>query len=106
MRQNEFTRRRLEVVRMGKKVPSPLVLSFANESRRDRLNAGIISALAFSPNGSGLLAAGSFSGSIGLYDTSAGHDNLVSLLWSDDQAGITQVSHIPLSILSQLISIL
>lgn len=53
---------------------------------------GIISSLAFSPNGSGLLAAGSFQGSIGLYDTSvSGHDNLVSLLWSHEQAGITQV---------------
>lgn len=58
--------------------------------------AGIISSLAFSPNQSGLLAAGSFSGSIGLYDTSS-RNSLVSLLYSEAKAGVTQVKFHPAS---------
>lgn len=53
---------------------------------------GIISSLAFSPDGSGLLAAGSFSGSIGFYDTTTSNEPyLVDLVHCTDAAGVTKV---------------
>ncbi|GAA5890573.1 hypothetical protein JCM5296_004301 [Sporobolomyces johnsonii] len=52
---------------------------------------GIISTLAFSPShGTSLLAAGSFSGSIGLYDSTSDL-SLVGLLGSSQKGGLTQV---------------
>ncbi|KAI5481720.1 hypothetical protein MNV49_002946 [Pseudohyphozyma bogoriensis] len=52
---------------------------------------GIISSLAFRPDGSGLLAAGSFSGTIGIYDTSiADKGALIAVLPSCDPGGITK----------------
>lgn len=54
-------------------------------------NLGIISSLAFSPDGSGILAAGSFNGTIGLYDTTDPKCTLIKLLKSQSEAGITKV---------------
>ncbi|GAA5919723.1 hypothetical protein JCM1841_000770 [Sporobolomyces salmonicolor] len=52
---------------------------------------GIISTLAFSPShGTSLLAAGSFSGSIGLYDPNS-DSSLVGLLGSSQKGGLTKV---------------
>lgn len=59
---------------------------------------GIISTLAFTPDRSGLLAAGSFSGTVGLYDTTIGdHGKLVTLLKSSESGGITKVAFHPAS---------
>ncbi|GAA6014510.1 hypothetical protein JCM8202_001564 [Rhodotorula sphaerocarpa] len=61
---------------------------------------GIISSLAFSPpataTGSSLLAAGSFSGTVGLYDPSL-HKPLVILLFPSQRGGVTKVLFHPLS---------
>jgi WD40 repeat protein len=58
-------------------------------TRKSRMGQkGIISSLAFSPDYSGLLAAGSYSKNIGLYDTSSGE--ICSLLGGLD-GGVTQV---------------
>ena len=54
--------------------------------------AGIISTLAFSASRPGLFAAGSFDGTIGMFDASAGENTLLSLVASADSGGITQVS--------------
>ncbi|GAA5925713.1 hypothetical protein JCM3775_001481 [Rhodotorula graminis] len=61
---------------------------------------GIISSLAFSgadpSSGSSCLAAGSFSGSVGLYDPSA-HSPLIDLLVPSQRGGITKLLFHPLS---------
>lgn len=58
-------------------------------TRKSRMGQkGIISSLAFSPDYSGLLAAGSYSKNIGLYDTSSGE--ICSVLGGLD-GGVTQV---------------
>lgn len=54
-------------------------------------STGIISSLTFARSRPGLFAAGSFDGSIGFYDASAGENTLLSLLVSEDFGGITQV---------------
>ncbi|KAM3587175.1 hypothetical protein VKS41_002212 [Umbelopsis sp. WA50703] len=62
-------------------------------TRKSRMGQkGIISSLAFSPDYSGLLAAGSYSKNIGLYDTSSGE--ICSLLGGLD-GGVTQVKFSP-----------
>ncbi|GAA6003221.1 WD40 repeat domain-containing protein [Rhodotorula paludigena] len=61
---------------------------------------GIISSLAFSgpdpTSGSSCLAAGSFSGTVGLYDPSQSNP-LVDLLWPSQRGGVTKVLFHPLS---------
>ncbi|GAA5866550.1 hypothetical protein JCM3774_004011 [Rhodotorula dairenensis] len=61
---------------------------------------GIISSLAFSPydqtGGTAVLAAGSFSGSVGLYDPSL-HKPLVNLLFPSQKGGVTKLLFHPLS---------
>ena len=53
---------------------------------------GLLSSLAFAPDHSGLLAAGSFVGTVGLYDTAAEGCPLVELLRSEGQInGVTKV---------------
>lgn len=52
---------------------------------------GIISALAFSPDGSGTFAAGSYSGSISLYGEDSGEDRLAEIEMGESSAGLTQV---------------
>ncbi|ORY74295.1 WD40-repeat-containing domain protein [Leucosporidium creatinivorum] len=55
---------------------------------------GIMSSLAFSPDYSGILAAGSFNGTIGLYDTTC-KNVLVRLLRSEATGGITKLAFHP-----------
>ncbi|KAG0667584.1 hypothetical protein C6P46_000121 [Rhodotorula mucilaginosa] len=61
---------------------------------------GVISSLAFSPydqtSGTALLAAGSFSGSVGLYDPSM-QKPLVNLLFPSQKGGVTKLLFHPLS---------
>ena len=60
---------------------------------------GLISAIALSPDASGLMAAGSFSKSLYLYDASGGEPRLIRSLKSKDPshrgAGVTQVKFHP-----------
>jgi len=59
---------------------------------------GIVSALAFAPDYSGVLAAGSFAGTIGLYDTTTAGCPLVKLLRSKTEAnGVIKVAFHPAS---------
>ncbi|GAA6062623.1 hypothetical protein JCM10212_000285 [Sporobolomyces blumeae] len=65
-----------------------------NRSSREG-QKGLISTLDFSPShGAGLLAAGSFSGTIGLYDPSSSAP-LVGLLPSTNRGGVTKVLYHP-----------
>ncbi|KAK4053458.1 hypothetical protein OIV83_001625 [Microbotryomycetes sp. JL201] len=57
---------------------------------------GIISSLAFRPDGSGLLAAGSLSGTVGLYDTTQA-DELIKLIKVRNGKGVTKVHFHPRS---------
>jgi len=71
-------------------------------SRRSREGQkGLISTIAFSPDGTGLMAAGSYSGSICLYDASGGQPRLLRSLKTKDKAlrgsGVTQVKFHPTS---------
>lgn len=53
---------------------------------------GLLSALAFAPDHSGLLAVGSFAGTVGLYDTTVEGCPLVKLLRSEGEVnGVTEV---------------
>ena len=59
--------------------------------------AGIVSCIAFNPDRSGLIAAGSYSGQAGLYDAST-HELL--FLLQGQKGGLTQVTFFPTDIMS------
>lgn len=86
------TRRRRGAVGRGRKV-SMLRLTILGHALKSVLilsGSGIISSLVFSPDYSGILAAGSFNGTIGLYDTTC-KNVLIHLLRSEATGGITKV---------------
>lgn len=56
---------------------------------------GIISALAVDPTGSGIFAAGAYTGTVGLYDSLG---ELNTLFYSNTTSGITQVSPVFITI--------
>jgi WD40 repeat protein len=67
-----------------------LLLNVNENGRRElRFVKGIISAIAFSTDYSGLYAAGSYSGSVGLYDEDS--ERSVGFLEGIHQGGVTQV---------------
>ncbi|KAH8925077.1 WD40 repeat-like protein [Atractiella rhizophila] len=70
---------------------------FTSPSKKSREGQkGIISSLAFSPLSPSYLAAGSYSGSIGLYDCSSGLPELVGCLKEGIAAGVSDVAFDPL----------
>lgn len=56
------------------------------------MTVGIISALSFSPDGTGTFAAGSYAGNVSIYSEDTGEDRLAEIALGETSAGITQVS--------------